>query len=51
MMLDGLLELLAPDGLVVIASDKGQKAMHEKYQRLDHFQVGKRRVVILQSRA
>lgn len=51
MMLDGLLELLTPEGLVVIASDKRQKAMHEKYQRLDHFQVGKRRVVILQSRA
>jgi hypothetical protein len=32
---------------VAIASDKLQKVAHEKYKRLEKFQVGKRQVVIL----
>jgi 16S rRNA G966 N2-methylase RsmD len=50
-MLDVLLEILTPESLVAIASDKTQKPAHEKYRRLEHFQVGKRRVVILQPAA
>jgi len=46
-MLDALLGILSPAGIVAIASDKQQKAAHEAYQRLEGFQVGKRRVVIL----
>ncbi|MFT3894495.1 MAG: hypothetical protein QM730_22935 [Anaerolineales bacterium] len=46
-MLDTLLGIISPHSIVAIASDKGQKAQHEKYQRLQQFQVGKRRVVIL----
>lgn len=50
-MLDVLLEILTPESVVAIASDKAQKPAHEKYRRLDRFQVGKRRVVILQPAA
>ncbi len=46
-MLDALLGILSPTSIVAIASDKQQKVAHERYQRLDHFQIGKRRVVIL----
>ncbi len=46
-MLTALLGILSPAGLVAIASDKQQKVAHERYQRIDHFQVGKRRAVIL----
>lgn len=46
-MMDALLEVLSPSSLVAIASDKQQKAIHERFQRIEHFQVGKRRVVIL----
>jgi 23S rRNA (guanine2535-N1)-methyltransferase len=46
-MLDALLEVLSRDSIVAIASDKSQKAQHEKYQRLEQFQVGKRRIAIL----
>ena len=46
-MLDALVEVLAPASIVAIPTDKGQKASHERYQRVEHFQVGKRRVEIL----
>jgi hypothetical protein len=46
-MLDALLGVLSPNAIVAIISDKGQKAAHEKYQRMEHFQVGKRRVTLL----
>jgi tRNA G10 N-methylase Trm11 len=46
-MLDALLEVLSPSSMVAIASDKQQKLHHERFQRLEQFQVGKRRVVIL----
>jgi 16S rRNA G966 N2-methylase RsmD len=48
-MLDALVEVLSPASIVAITSDKGQKASHERYQRVEHFQVGKRRVVILRT--
>lgn len=46
-MLDALLALLAPTSVVAVISDKQQKAIHEGYQRLEHFQIGRRRVVLL----
>lgn len=50
-MLDVLLGVLSPSSVVAIASDKQQKVAHERYQRIEHFQIGKRRVVILKPRA
>lgn len=47
-MLDSLHELLSPSGIVAVVADKGQKALHEGYQRIEQFQVGKRRIAILQ---
>lgn len=46
-MLEALTGVLAPDGIVAVASDKGQKAAHARYQQIESFQIGKRRVVIL----
>lgn len=46
-MLDALLEIVSPSSILAIASDKQQKISHERYQRIEQFQVGKRRVVIL----
>jgi 23S rRNA (guanine2535-N1)-methyltransferase len=46
-MLDSLFDTLSPFSIVAIASDKRQKISHGKYQRLEQFQVGKRRVEIL----
>ena len=46
-MLDALLGVLSRSSVVAIVSDKGQKVSHERYQRLERFQVGKRRVIIL----
>ena len=47
-MLDALQGILKPGGVVAIAINKGQKVNHEKYVRLERFQVGRRRVFILQ---
>jgi len=49
-MLEALLVVLTPAGLVAIAADKGVKLAHPRYQRLEQFQVGKRRIAILQAR-
>lgn len=46
-MLQSLLDILTPHSLVAIASNKQQKISHDRYRRVNHFQVGKRRVVIL----
>ena len=46
-MLDALLGVLSLSSIVAVASAKGQKVAHESYQRIEHFQIGKRRVVIL----
>lgn len=46
-MLDALRGVLAPGGLVAVASDKHQKVAHERFQQVARFQVGKRRVTIL----
>jgi tRNA G10 N-methylase Trm11 len=46
-MLDALLGVLSSSSLVAIVSDKGQKVAHKSYQRVEQFQIGKRRAVIL----
>lgn len=46
-MLTGLLRVLSPVSVVAVSSDKGQKVTHGQYQRVEHFQIGKRRIVIL----
>jgi methylase of polypeptide subunit release factors len=46
-MLEALPDILSDSSILAIASDKGQKAVHEWFQRVEHFQVGKRRIVIL----
>ena len=43
-MLESLRPVLSPNAVVAIAADKGQKVVHEGYERLEKFQVGKRRV-------
>ena len=46
-MLDGLKDIVSHSSILAIASDKQQKVSHESFQRVEQFQVGKRRVVIL----
>jgi len=46
-MLESLRSLLTPDAIVAVASDKRQKVAHQAYRRVDHFQIGKRRIVLL----
>ena len=46
-MLNALFEVLSPSSIVAIVSDKQQKAFHKSYQRVEQFQIGKRRVMIL----
>lgn len=46
-MLAALLDVLSSTSILAIVSDKGQKAAHPGYQRVEQFQVGKRRVTIL----
>lgn len=46
-MLMALLGIVSPTSIVAIVSDKQQKVLHEGYQRIEKFQVGKRRIVIL----
>jgi len=50
-MLNALLDVLVPTSVVAVVSEKRQKASHEGYQRIEHFQVGKRRVVLLKPTA
>ena len=46
-MLDTLLGVLSWSSVVAIVSDKRQKGSHPSYQRVEQFQIGKRRVAIL----
>ncbi len=48
-MLNALIGALSSSGILAIVSDKGQRASHEKYQRVEQFQVGKRRIEILRT--
>jgi hypothetical protein len=45
-MLETLRFVLSTGAVVAIAANKQQKVAHEGYERLDKFQVGKRRVWI-----
>jgi len=45
-MLQSLLKILSAHSVVAIASNKQQKIAHDHYRRIDHFQIGKRRVVL-----
>jgi methylase of polypeptide subunit release factors len=47
-LLAALRGCLAPGGLVALASDKGQKVPRDGWRRRDHFQLGLRRIEILQ---
>ncbi|HVF24915.1 MAG TPA: hypothetical protein VNA23_03450 [Anaerolineales bacterium] len=47
LMLNGLIGILSSASIVAIVSDKKQKVSHESFQRIEQFQIGKRRVVIL----
>ncbi len=46
-LLEAVIPFLAPGALAAIASDKGQKAIHERYSRVERFQIGKRKIEIL----
>lgn len=47
LMLNALIETLSTSSIVAIVSNKQQKVMHKRFQRVEQFQIGKRRVVIL----
>lgn len=46
-MLNSLVDILSAASIVAIVSDKHQKVSHKNFDRVDHFQIGKRKVVIL----
>jgi 23S rRNA G2445 N2-methylase RlmL len=46
-MLEGFIGVLAEGAVVAIVADKKQRIGHNKYQRLERFQLGKRQVVLL----
>jgi 23S rRNA (guanine2535-N1)-methyltransferase len=46
-MLNTLSSIISSESVVAIVSDKKQKVSHESFQRIEQFQIGKRRVVIL----
>lgn len=46
-MLDALIDVLSTSSIVAIVSDKKQKVVHDRYQRIEKFQIGKRQIVIL----
>ena len=46
-MLDSLVNILSASSIVAIVADKKQKVLHKSYQRVEQFQIGKRRVAIL----
>lgn len=50
-LLDTLRDVVAPAGIVAVISGKRDRAAHAGYRRLEHFQVGKRRVAILEALA
>jgi 16S rRNA G966 N2-methylase RsmD len=48
LMLDALQGFLKENAVVAISVDKSQKVAHQNYRRCERFQVGKRRIFILQ---
>jgi len=49
-MLSALHSILNPGAVLAIAYDKSQKIQNDKFARLERFQVGKRRILILQKK-
>jgi 23S rRNA (guanine2535-N1)-methyltransferase len=47
LMLDALPGILSSSSILAIVSDKQQKVSHQRYQRVEKFQIGKRQVVVL----
>jgi tRNA G10 N-methylase Trm11 len=47
-ILDSIISVCSPQSVLAIASDKIQKINHSGFKRLERFQVGKRRIEILQ---
>jgi 23S rRNA (guanine2535-N1)-methyltransferase len=47
-MLDTLLEIITSDTVVAIITNKAQKCEHNQYKRMGKFQIGKRRITLLQ---
>ncbi len=47
LMLEALLPYILTETVLAIAADKKQKIVHEQYQRLERFQIGKRQVTLL----
>jgi len=48
-MLSSLLPILSNGAIVAIAADKGSKISHPLYRRIERFQIGKRKVILLAS--
>lgn len=48
-LLEALRGILVPAGIVAVASAKRQKITHPAYQRIEHFQIGKRQIVVLKA--
>ena len=46
-MLEALLSVVSANTILAITSDKGQKIVHEQYQRIERFRLGKRQIVLL----
>ncbi|CAG1001929.1 MAG: hypothetical protein IAE83_05880 [Anaerolinea sp.] len=46
-LLESLQPILQPQSIVAICADKQQKVVHPEFRRVDHFQIGKRRIVLL----
>jgi hypothetical protein len=49
-MLEALIPVLAEGAVVAIVADKKQQIGHDKYRRVERFQLGKRQVVLLRLR-
>jgi hypothetical protein len=49
-LLENLLPWVSIQSVLAICADKGQKISHDAYQKVDHFQVGKRRIALLKKR-
>ncbi len=47
-MLNTLSAIIADNTIVAIIANKTQKCKHERYKRMDQFQIGKRRITLLQ---
>ena len=49
-MLDALLPALSEQAVVAIVTTKSESCSHERYRRIERFQIGKRRIFLLQPR-